>query len=84
MFGRNRITVEEMRNLLDDIEDENLRIIDLHKADNIIFEKTDMHYAEVGLRIQMVLQDLFGKEIMVTTRSLNTLNRLMKMIYEGG
>ncbi|MCL7416129.1 MAG: DUF1697 domain-containing protein [ANME-2 cluster archaeon] len=82
MFGRNRITVEEMRNLLIDIEDDSLHIIDLYKPDNIIFQKTGIHYAQVGLRIQAVLQDLFGKEVMVTTRSINTINGLMKRIYE--
>ena len=82
MFGRNRITVEEMRTRLMDLEDNSLRIIDLYKPDNIIFEKTGIHYAEVGLRIQAVLQDLFGKEVMVTTRSFNTLNGLMKKIHE--
>ena len=82
MFGRNRITVEEMRIRLMDLEDNSLRIIDLYKPDNIFFEKTGIHYAEVGLRIQTVLQDLFGKEVMVTTRSFNTLNGLMKKIHE--
>jgi uncharacterized protein (DUF1697 family) len=82
MFGRNRITMEEMRTRLMDIEDDSLHIIDLHKPDNIIFEKTGIHYAEVGLRIQAVLQDLFGKEVMVTTRSFNTLQGLMKKIAE--
>jgi len=82
MFGRNRITVEEMQTRLMDIEDDSLRIIDLYKPDNIIFVKTGIHYAEVGLRIQAVLQDLFGKEMMVTTRSFNTLNGLMKKIHE--
>ena len=83
MFGSNRITVKEMRTRLMDIEDDSLRIIDLYKPDNIIFEKTKIHYAEVGLRIQAVLQDLFGKEVMVTTRSFNTLNGLMKNIHEN-
>ena len=82
MFGRNRITVEDMRTQLMDIEDNSLRIIDLYPPDNIIFEKTGIHYAEVGLRIQAVLQDLFDKEVMVTTRSFNTLNGLMKKIHE--
>ena len=81
MFGQNRITVEEMRSLLMDIEDDSLHIIDLYRADNIIFEKTGIHYAEVGLRIQAVLHHRFGKEIMVTTRSFNTLNGLMNKIY---
>jgi uncharacterized protein (DUF1697 family) len=81
MFGQNCITVEEMRNLLIEIEDDSLHIIDLYRADNIIFEKIGIHYAEVGLRIQAVLHQLFGKEIMVTTRSFNTLNGLMNKIY---
>jgi uncharacterized protein (DUF1697 family) len=81
MFGCNRITVEEMRSLLIEIEDDSLHIIDLYRADNIIFEKTGIHYAEVGLRIQAVLYHLFGKEIMVTTRSFNTLSGLMNKIY---
>lgn len=82
MFGRNRITMEEMRTRLKEIEDDSLHIIDLYKPDNIIFEKTGIHYAQVGLRIQAVLQDLFGREVMVTTRSLKTLNGLMKNICE--
>jgi len=78
MFGQNRITIDEMQYLLSEIEDAHLRIIDLYRADNIIFEKTGIHYAEVGLRIQMILQKHFGKEIMVTTRSINTVKGLMK------
>ncbi|MBE0524231.1 MAG: DUF1697 domain-containing protein [Methanosarcinales archaeon] len=79
-FCQNRITAEEMSTLLREIEDDHLHIIDLHRADNIIFEKVGMHYAEVGLRIQMMLQKRFGKEIMVTTRSINTVKGLMKKL----
>ena len=80
MFGQNRITVEEMRSLLMDIEDDSLHIIDLYRADNIIFEKTGIHYAEVGLRIQMVLERKFGKEVMVITRFFATVEGIMKRI----
>ncbi len=80
MFGQNRITVEEMRSLLKDIEDDSLHIIDLYRADNIIFEKTGIHYAEVGLRIQMVLERKFGKEVMVITRFFATVEGIMKRI----
>lgn len=80
MFGQNRITVEEMRSLLMDIEDDSLHIIDLYRADNIIFEKTGIHYAEVGLRIQMVLERKFGKEVMVIIRFFATVERIMKRI----
>jgi uncharacterized protein (DUF1697 family) len=80
MFGQNRITIDEMQYLLSEIEDAHLRIVDLYRADNIIFEKTGIHYAEVGLRIQIILQKRFGKEIMVTTRSINTVKGLMKKL----
>lgn len=79
-FGQNRITAREMAHLLKEIEDDRLRIIDLHRADTIIFEKVGIHYAEAGLRIQMILQKRFGKEIMVTTRSVNTIRGLIKKL----
>jgi hypothetical protein len=48
-----------MASLLKEIEDDQLQIIDLHRADTIIFENAGIHYAEAGLRIQMILQKRF-------------------------
>ena len=52
------------------------------KSKASVSEATGIHYAGAVLRIQSVLYHVFGKEIMVTTRSFNTLNGLMHKIYE--
>ena len=76
-FYRNlRITKDEMLRLCKKIEDNNLRIVKIVKTDNIIFEKRNMHYADVGSRLEKILSEHFGKPVYVTTRSMKTIRSL--------
>lgn len=76
MFANSRITKEEMRELCRKIENENLEMEGLYRADNIIFKKRDMHYATVGQRLEKVLSEYFDKQIHVTCRSMRTVKSL--------
>ena len=76
-FYRNlRITKDEMLRLCKKIENDNLRIVKIVKTDNIVFEKRNMHYADVGSRLEKILSEHFGKTIYVTTRSMKTIKSL--------
>lgn len=78
MFGNSRIKKEEMLELSEKIEDENVRVVGLYRSDNIIFEKREIHYAEVGKRLEGVLSDHFGEPIHVTTRSIGTVRGIVE------
>jgi len=79
MFGRNKLTKEELLNILKELEGrEGFRIIGVYGSDNIIFEKrSDIHYATVGNEIERVLKKNFGKVFHVTTRSMETIRRIV-------
>ena len=75
-----RITRKDMLKLCKKAENKNLKIIDIVKADNIIFKKRNMHYATVGLRLERVLSKHFNTRIYVTTRSMRTINSIINRI----
>jgi len=72
MYSARRITKKEMLKILKSIEDDNLEILFLFKADNVVFRKRNIHYAEVAVRIEKALEKKFGR-VCVTVRSLRTL-----------
>jgi uncharacterized protein (DUF1697 family) len=69
MYGANRISRESMLGLAKKIENENLEILGIYRADNIIFRKKEMHFAEVGRRLEKALGEHFQRKIYVTARS---------------
>ncbi|AEA48015.1 DUF1697 domain-containing protein [Archaeoglobus veneficus] len=79
MYSARRITKQEMLEILKEIEDENLQILCLFKADNVIFRKKNMHYAEVAVRIERVLGKRFG-DVCVTARSFRTLEGILRCL----
>jgi uncharacterized protein (DUF1697 family) len=78
IYGVKRISKEEMLKLCKKIEDEDLRIVKIVKADNIIFEKKKIHYATVSSRLEKVLSEYFKKKVYVTSRSMETIKLLTK------
>ena len=48
MFGYNMITKRELLNYLEELKDDDIKIINVYNNDNIIFEKNDnIHFATV-------------------------------------
>lgn len=78
MFSNNRITKEKIFGLCKKIENKDIKILKIVKADNIIFKKKHIQYAKVGSLIEKILSDYLNKKISVTTRSLTTLKRCLK------
>ncbi|KXA95597.1 hypothetical protein AKJ36_00195 [candidate division MSBL1 archaeon SCGC-AAA259I07] len=77
MFDSARITKNKMRELCEQIEGEDLKVEEIYRTDNILFRKRDMHYAEVGQRLEKVLSEHFDREVHVTCRSMRTVERLI-------
>ena len=78
MFGYNMVTKEEILRYLEELDNDDMRIIEVYGNDNIIFEKSDdIHFATVGSRIEKLLSKRFGKKIYVTTRSVNTIRNMI-------
>lgn len=73
VYRSKRISQKEMLKLCKSIEDENLRVIRVVKTDNIVFEKRNIHYAEVSSRLEKILSDYFKEKIYVTSRSMRTI-----------
>ncbi len=73
-YKNTRITQEKMLELCKKVEDNNLKILQIVKTDNIIFKKKGIHYATVGSKLEKVLSAYFKKPIYVTTRSMNILH----------
>jgi hypothetical protein len=69
-----------MLNICRGVEDENLRIVGIFRADNIVFEKRRIHYGNVSLRLEKVLSDYFKENVYVTSRSMRTI----KLLVRGG
>lgn len=78
MFDNARMTKKKMRELCEEIEDENLIVEKLYGTDNIVFRKKNMHYAEVGQRLEKVLSEHFNRKIHVTCRSMRTVEGLVQ------
>ena len=79
-YSHARITRADMLKLCRKAENKNLKILDIVKADNILFKKRDMHYATVGLRLERVLSKHFNTHIYVTTRSMRTINSIINRV----
>ena len=83
IFGYNMITKRKLFEYLEEIEDDNIRIVDIYGNDNIIFEKSDdIHFATVGSKIEKILSSKFSKKIHVTTRSMNTIKNIISKFNE--
>ena len=80
MFGNRRIAKKDMLKLLVGVEDENLRILDVFRVDNVIFKKRGIHFAEVSRRIENVLSEHFGDRVYVTSRSAATVNGIAQRV----
>jgi uncharacterized protein (DUF1697 family) len=78
VFGRRRISKREMLNICRGVEDENLRIVGIFRADNIVFEKRQIHYGNVSSRLEKVLSDYFKENVYVTFRSMRTIKLLAR------
>jgi len=78
MFSNNRVTRKEILDIFKSVENENVKIIDIVKCDNIIFIKRRIHYATVGKLFEGVLSKHFKKKIYVTTRSMKTIDKCVK------
>ncbi|HEC89864.1 MAG: hypothetical protein DRN12_06510 [Thermoplasmata archaeon] len=78
IFGYNSITKRKLLGYLESLNDDNIRIIDIYGNDNVIFEKSDdIHFATVGSKIERILSNELGREIHVTTRSMNTVKNMI-------
>jgi uncharacterized protein (DUF1697 family) len=80
MFRKRRVTKEKMLRILKGVEDENLEILDIYRADNVIFKKRNIHYAEVSSRIENALSKHFGDRVYVTSRSAKTVGAISEKI----
>ncbi|PTD93343.1 hypothetical protein C9439_07995 [archaeon SCG-AAA382B04] len=78
MFDNAKITKEKMRELCEKIEDKDLKVKRIHRTDNVVFKKRNMHYATVGQRLEKVLEKHFDKKMHVTCRSMRTVKGLTR------
>ena len=77
-FGNLRITKVEMLALARQVESDDLIILDIIRADNIVFRKRNMHFATVGSKLELIISEHFKRPIAVTTRSLRTVKQVCK------
>lgn len=80
MYGSKNYTKERMLRCLQDIEGDGVAIVGMYGTDNVVFE-TDGHYASVGHRIEQRLERCLGEPFSVTTRSMETVRRVVEQ-YE--
>lgn len=78
IFRAKRISKKQMADILRKIEDRNLKIMGIYKVDNVIFKKRVVHFAQVGSRIEKALEEHFKQKVYVTTRSLTTVEAVLK------
>ncbi|HEC94415.1 MAG TPA: DUF1697 domain-containing protein [Thermoplasmatales archaeon] len=77
IFGHNNITQAQLIKVFDQ-KHEGFNILGLDGNDNIVFEKKDdVHYATVGKIIEKTLEKKMDMKVAVTTRSMNTLKRII-------
>lgn len=77
MYGSKNYTQQQILQCLQNIQSDDMAIIGMDGADNVIFE-TKGHYATVGRRIEQHLEHCFGVPFSVTTRSMETVRRIVK------
>jgi len=76
MFGSRNYRKEEILECLSDIE--SFKIVGMYGNDNIVFEKEGMHYASAGKLIERRLEKKFKEKFFVTTRSMSTVEGIVK------
>ncbi len=76
MYGSKNYTRQQILQCLQNIQSDDMAIIGMDGADNVIFE-TNGHYATVGRRIEQHLERCFGEPFSVTTRSMETVRRIV-------
>jgi uncharacterized protein (DUF1697 family) len=81
-YSCNRINREEVLRILKTAESKDLKILGTYKADNIIFEKRHMHFATAGKIFEGALEKRFNKKIYVTTRSLASVEGIVRRAEE--
>jgi len=79
IYKTKRISQKKMLQLCKSVENENLRIIKVVKTDNVIFEKKNIHYAQVSLSLEKILSDYFKEKVFVTSRSMKTIKLLANL-----
>lgn len=78
VYKSKRISQKRMLKLCKSAEDENVKIVKIVKTDNVIFEKRAVHYATVSSRLEKVLSKHFGKPVYVTSRSMRTIQLVIR------
>lgn len=76
MYGTRNYTQQEILHCLQDIKSDDVSIVGIDGTDNVIFE-TDGHYATVGQHIEQELERCFKESFSVTTRSIETVSRIV-------
>ncbi len=79
MFGKNNYIKEDIFDCLKQIENDDIKIIEMFGNDNVIFEKnSNIHFATVGTKIEKCLTRCFDNKFSVTTRSSTTVERIVQ------
>lgn len=78
MFGNKNYSKGEIMDCLKELEGNKVKFIAIYGNDNVIFKKGNVHYATVGSMIEKCLEKRFGEKFYVTTRSFETIARLVK------
>ena len=76
VYGKNRITQRELMRILKAIEGDNLKFVKIVNTDDIIFETNEVDFTHVGSKIERTLKKKLGKQILVTTRSFSTIDKV--------
>ena len=76
MYKGSRITKKKILELLKPIESDNLKIIGAVKADNILFLKRNIHYANITAKVERILTKYFNYKVYATARSARTLKSI--------
>ena len=78
MYGSKNYTRQQILQCLQNIQSEDMTIIGIDDIDNVIFE-TKGHYATAGRHIEQHLEHSFGEPFSVTTRSIETVRRIIRI-----
>ncbi len=87
MFGQNNISGSGLRAILREIESKhsnNVKFLGIYgvHSDIVVFKKQGVHYATIGQWIETGIKQKFGLEIPVTTRSLQTIKKVVERFKE--
>lgn len=81
-YSHGQISIREVLKILKTAESKDLKILGTYKADNIIFRKRNMHFAAAGKIFERALEKHFNKKIYVTTRSLASVEGIVRRAKE--